>query len=788
MSDFYDEKRKEDREAAHERVVAKRSQRLAEKRSKSLLGRIRNAGSGSKKAKPEKEAPARTPSPETPRRGSASQVSGYQIPKYSEDGYQGTYSYQSRAAHGNPAPQAQRASDAQNAPRVPRPEASNTPRMSRPAEPLRSAETAGASRAKTAGTAAGRRKSGKKDRTARAEAAHGSKNRKKRTKKTSRQFRMFTAAWGVIYAATACIFCLVAVRAGVLPTKYLMPMLLIIVVVSALLCVWLILGKVHRGRKIAALVMTCVLIPCYTFGAEYLTSTNSFFKAVTTVKTQTIKFYVVVPEDSDAEQASDLSGTAVGTVTSARGGYGQARNHLRKDASKIKFESVVDLKSLGENLLDDTSGMVNTEEENDYDAILVSAANYEAICDQSEDFKSRTKVIAKYKVKIESEDLSKNVDVTKDSFNIYISGLDTKGKISETSRSDVNMIVTVNPKKHWILLTTIPRDYHIRLVDMGNAKDKLTHTGIYGIKTTLSSVEDLTGVEINYYIKVNYTTVLEFIDSVGGIDVNSEYEFDGVGFEGNYHYKKGMNHLNGEQALAFARNRSSFNDGDVQRNRNQAIVMEAILKKATQSSTILKNYSKILNSLKDYMELNFSSQEIKSLVRMQLSSGAKWTIKKQSLTGNDTMSTCYSSGSYQVYVMEPDRTVVKKAVNNILAAMDGKRLSVKNMKKANTSSGTAGSSNTSNTSSSGTSSVSNYTARRSSGGSSGSTGGSGGTSSGSNGSSGGNSAGNPGGSTSGSGGTTSENQGSGSESGGSSGESGGGSESGGTTSTEENAA
>ena len=233
------------------------------------------------------------------------------------------------------------------------------------------------------------------------------------------------------------------------------------------------------------------------------------------------------------------------------------------------------------------------------------------------------------------------------------------------------MIVTVNPKTHTVLLTSIPRDYEIKLTSKDNAVDKLTHTGIYGIQQTIKSVEKLTGLDMNYYLKVNYTTVKKFIDAIGGVDVYSDYTFTTSGQGVYYTFYKGKNHLDGAHALAFARERHSFAAGDVQRNKDQAKIVEAVIKKASSSDTIMTKYSSILNACKDYMEINMTSKEIKSLVKMQLTNGYKWKIIKQNMTGNGVTEQCYSTGTYNVYVMQPTEKQIVKAVDKIVAVQDG---------------------------------------------------------------------------------------------------------------------
>lgn len=258
--------------------------------------------------------------------------------------------------------------------------------------------------------------------------------------------------------------------------------------------------------------------------------------------------------------------------------------------------------------------------------------------------------------------------VIQEPFNVCITGIDVDGEIDEQGRSDVNMIVTVNPKTGQILLTSIPRDYEIYLSDYDNAVDKLTHTGFIDTDTTIKAEEDLLDIKIDHYVKINFSTVTQFIDAIGGIDVYSEYEFTPVKKK-DWTVKKGMNHMNGKEALAFARERKAFIDGDIQRIKNQQAVFEAIIKKSANSKTLLLNYSKILSSLKKYFEMSFNSSEIKSLIKYQILKSPDWKIYKNTLIGGDLTIPTYSTGSTPVYVMSQNQESIdnaKKLINGIM--------------------------------------------------------------------------------------------------------------------------
>lgn len=263
---------------------------------------------------------------------------------------------------------------------------------------------------------------------------------------------------------------------------------------------------------------------------------------------------------------------------------------------------------------------------------------------------------------------AKSVDVTEESFNVLITGIDVEGDISQKSRSDVNMIVTINPRSRKILLTSIPRDFYVEYPDVPGEFDKLTHSGIYGADETVAVVENLTGLDMNYYAKVNYSTVKSLVDSIGGIDVNSDYRFETHG-QAYYLFEEGFNHLNGEEALAFARERKAFEDGDFQRNKDQQKVMKAVLKKMTSPKVLILKYPDILKAIKNYMELNMNSSDIKALIRMQTSDLSGWKISSQNMAGETDLRPCYALGGEFASVVVPDEGSVNSSIEKIKQIM-----------------------------------------------------------------------------------------------------------------------
>lgn len=263
--------------------------------------------------------------------------------------------------------------------------------------------------------------------------------------------------------------------------------------------------------------------------------------------------------------------------------------------------------------------------------------------------------------------VAKSVDVTNEPFNIYITGIDQweEEKGYDLERSDVNMIVTVNPVTKKVLLTSIPRDSYVML-HTAQAMDKLTHSGVYGVDETLNTVQDWLGIDLNYYVKMNFTAVRDIINAMGGIRVYSPVEFDSS--LRPYHYKKGWNDLGGRQALFFARERHAFEGQDSIRVENQQRVMKAIIKKMTSSTTLLTSYDDVMAAAGKNMSTNMASKDMTELVKMQITDLAEWDIESQKVTGEygeDYVASLSQRQKYSVYYT--DAASVRKCVDAIKA-------------------------------------------------------------------------------------------------------------------------
>ena len=292
---------------------------------------------------------------------------------------------------------------------------------------------------------------------------------------------------------------------------------------------------------------------------------------------------------------------------------------------KYKYIGYKDIDSLYKALLYGEVGAIIIED------------NFKNIVEKDESFNYQTFLIDTYQYTKKLSNVSKNVDITNDQFIIYISGIDTYGDISETSRSDVNILTVINPLAKRILLISIPRDYYINIPSK-NKKDKLTHISIYGIDESIKSIESLLNIDINYYIKVNFNSFIDVVDMIGGIDVNSSKSFTS---KDGYRYNIGHNKLDGEEALSFVRERYAFSDGDRTRGFNQEEVIKSLISEFSATKLLLK-YDSFLEKLSNEVETNVKESEIISLIKLQLKSSAKWDISTYNLDGENSLEYTYT--------------------------------------------------------------------------------------------------------------------------------------------------
>lgn len=458
-----------------------------------------------------------------------------------------------------------------------------------------------------------------------------------------------------IFGLSTVAFFVSFILLGMLPTSYLALFIGVGVVISALLLKGL-FSKKGGKRQVICGIMMGLLSLGFIAGTSMVSDALSFFKGVVGGNVQTYDYYVVARNDGTYTKLEDVEGQTVHILDMSSNTYETAKTELTKKVT-VSFEKEAKLKELTEGLIERKSNV-----------LFISSSHYEMALEESDKFKKKnTKIIDTIRVEVRQEKKTVNKDLTKEAFHVYISGIDTTGVITNASRSDVNMIMTVNPNSRKILLTSIPRDYHVVLSSFG-AYDKLTHSGIYGIHETTATVEDLMGIDIDHYVKVNFTTVTKLVDALGGITVDSEYAF--VSRDG-FSYAEGQNVLNGEEALSFARERKAFAAGDNQRVKNQQAVISGILDKATGSTAILTQYGSILDALSENMELSLTRKDMSGLIKMQLGDMRGWDIDSISLKGSGSTAEVYSMPGVYTYVMEPKQESIDKAKEKIHAVVTG---------------------------------------------------------------------------------------------------------------------
>ena len=312
----------------------------------------------------------------------------------------------------------------------------------------------------------------------------------------------------------------------------------------------------------------------------------------------------------------------------------------------------------------------------DCDAIIYNSA-YTSLMEEAVDgYSDKVKVLYTFNIRVEL-DFGNSTGATDDSiikepFTVYISGIDVYGDVSETSRSDVNIIAVVNPQTHQILLVTTPRDYYVPIPGVsGGQRDKLTHAGIYGIDASMKTLGELYETDINYYARLNFTSLIDIVDTLGGIDVYSEFAFTtSKDSEYTMDVQEGYNHFNGKEALAFCRERHNLPDGDNQRGKNQQAVITAMLKKCL-SPTMLLKANAIMEQVSKDVETNMSQEQINALIKYQLNNNATWTIQSIAAEGTNTKGTCYSSGDTELFIMEPIESSVQNIIDLVNVVEEG---------------------------------------------------------------------------------------------------------------------
>lgn len=485
-------------------------------------------------------------------------------------------------------------------------------------------------------------------------------------------FTIFAIVLSIVLVATAGIMVYEILKLEILPSNILLPVILVIILFSLILLLLINFCAHGLATKIIFSFLVILISVAYGLGDYYLYSTASTLNTVTeqAAKSKNTVSLIVMAE-STKEDVQDINGSKIGVLTNIN------KEGTKKSLNDISKQNI----GYSTEKFDNVPAMLQALYEGQVDAIILNEAYRSNVSEieNYENFNNETKVIHQtvYYTKEANNSLAVS-DITSKPFTILITGNDSFGALDEVSRSDVNMIVTINPLTSTILMTSIPRDAFVTEVCDDYAcnygvEDKLTHTGIYGADTTKDTLENLLDIDINYIFRVNFSSMIDIVDALGGIDIDvaegmavSRFYSDST-LEGVY---EGQNHLNGKRALAYSRERKAYLDGDVQRARNQQQVLQAMFKKASSPEVITK-YSNILKAVGKAFDTNMTTKEITSFIKYQLQASPSWKFEQYVLKGENTLKVSPELGM-EVSAVELYAYSIQTASEKIEAVLDGK--------------------------------------------------------------------------------------------------------------------
>lgn len=404
--------------------------------------------------------------------------------------------------------------------------------------------------------------------------------------------------------------------------------------------------KARKATKVVLLILTFLLGAAYCYGSHYASHVISFVENVTGEHVETDTYTVYVIKNGGYKSLDNLKRQTVGYIST----------NPHRAETEVQLQNAVEHKSAD---FDNIGEIVTALYDAKVAAIVLNESYLDVIADTNLDFENRVTALYSFEVRSESPDMPVTVDIKTEPFIMYISGTDSRSGLNAIARSDVNMLAVVNPQTHKILLVSIPRDYYVQLHGTTGTKDKLTHAGIYGVEMSRKTIEDLFDIEINYTTKVSFSTVISVVDTLGGVEINSDKEFT-AWTNKSCHIKEGKQILDSACALAYARERYAYDSGDRHRIQNQQDVVVAILNKLSEPHYLAK-YPKILENAAGSFETTMSYDEITGFAKNQLSTLEGWEVERVAVDGYGAMLPTYSMGSQNLYVMIPDESTVATA-------------------------------------------------------------------------------------------------------------------------------
>lgn len=437
---------------------------------------------------------------------------------------------------------------------------------------------------------------------------------------------------------------------GVVPFKYLATFAFVALVFWGIL--WLLLVKLQSTLwRSVGYVLFClglVLSLGYVYVAQQGFDALSKFTGSTQKE---VRYDLVVLKDAQHKLVDDLKDKSVGYVSQLD------KKYIDQIQEKVTLNS---LKS--------SPGYVELVDElysDSYEAIIINSAFRSVITERKKAFDKETRVVKSFTFYEKNAEAKKNLIATDKSFNLYISGIDTYGSVATVSRSDVNIVASMNFKTHKIMLTTVPRDSYVAIPGGGaGQKDKLTHAGIYGVDASMGAVGGLLDIEFAGYVRINFTSLIRLVDALGGITVSNPTGFTSE--VNNEFFPVGNVYMDGESALAYSRERHSLAAGDNDRGKNQMRVITAIIQKLSSFSSVA-GYQQVLDVLGESVQTNVSDKDIRAIMSHQIDTGKGWDVQSYALTGTGSTGVypSYAMPSARLYMYSLDDASVTTAKNQI---------------------------------------------------------------------------------------------------------------------------
>lgn len=481
--------------------------------------------------------------------------------------------------------------------------------------------------------------------------------RAKKAQKKQRDTAFITALiLFIAFLFSASMVCGALIFLSILPLRYFSIVLAATIVIAAVFGFFVFFKKFNHVIKAITAIVETIFVIAYIAAFIFLITNVNLISSLQFDGYQTEEFYVVSLKDASFNSINSLDGHRIATYQDSSDAYKDALKELGSltNATTTEYEDIIDASGA---LLD-----------SNVDAVLLKGAMYEIVDEILPDFADeKTRIVYTISIKTAlAPTTTRDLNISEDSFNLLISGIDTRGDVSTVSRSDVNMIVTVNPRTNKILLTSIPRDYYVQLHNITGIRDKLTHAGLYGVNMSIETIEDLFGIDIDYYLRLNFDSTERVINALDGIYITPDFTFtvsNGHGGKCSFTADR-PNYIDGACGLAYARTRKVYSDGDFHRILNQQEVLVGIIDKlmATRSYSAFTNF---LATAEGNIETNVPNSQIYKLINLQLDKTPSWSIERISVGGTSTKDYTYTVYNEITYVVEPDMNSVQTATNRI---------------------------------------------------------------------------------------------------------------------------